>query len=111
VQVEAVVESLRTALRKDVGSVSAGVSVCRVVQRNLHQTADDLQQHVGRMKSAVQSAVDALRQRVEHDEDKMLACLTGMRENASARFHRDRREVDAETQRRIITNNPINLFF
>ena len=86
-------DSLRSAIRKDIGGVTVAVAACHTVLSNLRKIADDFSQHVGHVKATVESAVEELRNRVDQDEDKMLTCLNRIRENAGGRFLRDKQEV------------------
>ena len=94
IQLDTVLDSLRNGMRKDIGGVSAGVTACQTVRRNLQKISDEFTQHVGHVKAAVESCVEHLSNHIDHDEQNLLACLARVRDNAGARFQRDRQEVE-----------------
>ena len=93
-QVDAVLESLRSGIAKDVNSMSSGAAACRTVQANLQKLADDFTKQVDHVKTIIERVVEDLRTRLDEDEDKMLSSLTAVRQNGGGRFSKDKEEVE-----------------
>jgi len=88
-----VVESLRSGIRRDVVSVSVGLTACQAVRSNLDKMRHDFTQHLSHVRAVIESTVQQLTNHIDQDEDKLVAGLTRVRENGGARFMRDRQEV------------------
>ena len=54
IQVDTVLESLRSGIAKDINSISTGISACQTVRGNLLKIADDFSQHIGQVSSVVE---------------------------------------------------------
>ena len=91
---EAVLDSLRGGITKDINGVSAAIAACVTVRGNLQKISDDFAQLVGHIRVTVERVADQLRRRVDEDEEKMLTNLTVIRQNGCARFARDRQVTE-----------------
>jgi len=87
-------ESLRSAITKDINSISVGIAACHTVRANLQKIADDFTQHVGQIKAIIERIADELRKRVDEDEERMIASLEQVRQNGAGRFSKDKQEVE-----------------
>ena len=94
IQVDTVLESFRSAITKDVNSVSAGIGACHTVRGNLQKIADEFLQHVAHVRAIIERVADDLRNRIDEDEEKLFTSLALVRQNGAGRFSKDRQEVE-----------------
>jgi len=92
-QVDSVLESLRSGITKDTNGVVAGIAACQTVRANLVKIGDDFAQHVAQIRTIIERIADELRTRVDEDEEKMITNLTVVRQKAADLYARDKLEV------------------
>jgi len=93
-QVESVLESLRTGITKDINSISIAIAACQTVRGNLQKIADEFSHHVGQIRTTIERIADDLRTRIDQDEEKMVTSLDTVRQNGAGRFSKDKEEVE-----------------